>query len=255
MYRRVFIIGASALLLAASSCSTHYHLTSVERSRILIDSRFDAASFSEAEAFMAPFKRQVDSVMNPVVGHAAEYLAANRPESPLSNLLADVLVWGGGAFNEKPDFAVYNMGGIRAALAKGDITFGDVLDVAPFENKICFLTLTGAKVNELFSQVASVGGEAVSHGVELVITHDRKLKSAFLHGKAIDPDARYRVATLDYLAQGNDRMEAFKSGADVVSPQSKENNVRYVIVKYMREQTALGREIDAKVEGRIKIED
>ena len=31
------------------------------------------------------------------------------------------------------------MGGIRAALAKGKQTVGDVNDMAPFENKICFL--------------------------------------------------------------------------------------------------------------------
>ena len=32
---------------------------------------------------------------------------------------------------------MYNKGGIRADLTKGDVTYGDILDVAPFENKIC----------------------------------------------------------------------------------------------------------------------
>lgn len=255
MQRRAFLIGASAFLLTVSSCSTHYSLTTVERSRILIDNRFDTAPNQNVADFMAPYKHQVDSVMGPVVGRAAEYMAATRPESNLSNLLADVLVWGGRTFNERPDFAVYNMGGIRAAFAKGDITYGDVLDVAPFENKICFLTLTGSKVTELFQQIASVGGEAVSHGVELVITQNHKLKSARLNGKEISPEAQYRVATLDYLAQGNDHMDAFKSGTNVVSPQEKQNNVRFIIMDYMREQMAQGHEVDAKIEGRIKIED
>ena len=47
--------------------------------------------------------------------------------------------------------------------------------------------------------MAHTGGEAVSHGVELVFTRDHKLKSARLHGKEIDPKASYRIATLDYL--------------------------------------------------------
>ena len=42
---------------------------------------------------------------------------------------------------------------------------GDVLDVAPFENKISFLTLSGDKVKELFEQMARRGGEGVSASV------------------------------------------------------------------------------------------
>lgn len=255
MDKRKFVLYASALLLAASSCTTHYRLAGVERSRILIDSRYDAAPDAKAVAFIAPYKHKVDSVMSPVVGRAAEYLYSHRPESNLSNLLADILVWGGKQFNEQPDFAVYNMGGIRSSIAKGDITYGDVLDTAPFENKICFLTLTGDKVLELFRQIASVGGEAVSHGVELVITRNGQLKSARLNGKEIDPTARYRVATLDYLSQGNDKMEAFKAGTDMVSPQNKHNNVRFIIMDYMRGQMSAGHDIDPKIEGRIKVED
>lgn len=246
------------LLLPAAligvSCSSHYQLDSVSRSRILVDASYDATQDKEAADFMAPYKQKVDSVMSPVVGRAAQYLYAERPESNLSNLLADVLVWGGKAYNEKPDFSVYNMGGIRAAFAKGDITFGDVLDVAPFENKICFLTLKGSKVLELFAQIAMVGGESVSRGVELVITKDGRLVSARLDGKEIDPDREYRVATLDYLAQGNDKMEAFKSGYNANSPASADNNVRYIIVRYMKEKMAQGIDINSKIEGRIKIE-
>ena len=126
--------------------------------------------------------------------------------------------------------------------------------MAPFENKICFVTLTGDKVNELFGQIAKVGGEAVSHGVELVITKDGKLKSALLNGKEIDPKAKYRIATLDFVAQGNDNMAAFKSSTDINSPSSKDNNVRFIIMKYMQEKMAKGESVSAEIEGRIKID-
>ena len=107
---------------------------------------------------------------------------------------------------------------------------------------------------ELFSQMAHTGGEAVSHGVELVFTHDHKLKSAHLNGKEIDPKASYRISTLDYLAQGNDKMEAFKSATDVVSPQATSNNTRFIIMNYFKEQTAQGRIVNARTEGRIRVE-
>ena len=143
---------------------------------------------------------------------------------------------------------------MRSAFAKGKVTYGDVLDVAPFENKICFVTLTGAKVKELFAQIAAVGGEGVSHGVELVITKDGRLKSAKLNGKEIDPEARYRIATLDFVAQGNDNMAAFRSATEVNSPESKDNNVRFIIMKYMQEKMKQGVSVSSKIEGRIKIE-
>ncbi len=241
------------LALATVSCKSHYQVTGTERSRLLIDDRYDAAPDADAMAFLAPFKVTVDSIMSPVLGTTARYLEKKRPEGLLSNLLTDVLVWGGNRFNEHPDFAVYNIGGMRAALPEGTITYGDVVEVAPFENKICFMTLTGEKVLELFGQIAHRMGEGVSHGVELIISRDGRLLSACLNGEEIDPQRSYRVATLDYLAQGNDQMTAFKSGTDVLSPQTEENNVRYIIMDYFREQAAQGKAIDATIEGRIVI--
>lgn len=214
MYKKLILCGLASLAMLGTSCSSHYKLTDVSRSRILIDSTYDNKADDRAWSFIAPYKLKVDSIMSPVVGRAAIYMYADRPESTLSNLLADILVWCGKDYGEKPDFAVYNIGGMRSAFAKGDITYGDVLDVAPFENKICFVTLKGNKVIELFGQIASVGGEAVSHGVELVISKDGRLISAKLNGKQIDPEADYRVVTIDYVAQGNDKMEAFKSSTE-----------------------------------------
>ena len=254
MYRKtVYLVGLSAMLMG-TGCASHYELASVKRTRILVDSRYDAAPDAAAAKFMEPYKHRVDSVMGPVVGEVDHDMTAHRPESDLANLLADIMVWGAKDYHEKVDFGVYNMGGIRAALSKGKVTYGDVLDIAPFENKICFVTLTGAKVLELFSQMAHTGGEAVSHGVELVFTRDHKLKSARLNGKEIDPKASYRIATLDYLAQGNDKMEAFKSATNVVSPQESSNNTRFIIMNYFKEQTAQGKVVNAHKEGRIRVE-
>ena len=252
---KMIIGGLLAFVLAGTSCKSHYALTGVSGSRIVVDKRYDVKADAEAEAFMAPYKHVVDSMMSPVVGEVARYMAAKKPESELSNLLADILVWAGKAYGEKPDFGLYNMGGIRAALAKGKVTYGDVLDVAPFENKIAFVTLSGAKVLELFRQIASVGGEAVSHGVQMVITSDGKMKSVLLNGQEIDPDASYRIASIDYVIQGNDRLEAFKAKTDVNSPQEESNNLRFVIMDYFREQMAKGIVVDSHVEGRIVVED
>ena len=255
MQRKILSLGLMSVLLWGASCTTHYTLTTIDRTRVLIDNRYDAHPDVQAAAFLAPYEVKVDSMMKPVVGHAGCDLTVDRPETPLSNLLADVLIWASSQYNEKPDFSVYNIGGIRASLAQGDVTIGDILEVAPFENKICFLTLTGEKVQELFSQIAIQGGEGVSRGIQLVITKDGKLISGKLNGKDINPKATYRIATLDYLAQGNDRMVAFKAKTDVNQPDGEQNNIRYLIMDYFREQAKQGKAVTAEVEGRVKIKE
>lgn len=248
------VLVSMALLTTSSAFAQKYKVAKVERTRILIDKRWDAQPDAAAAAFLAPYKSKVDSIMGPVVGTTSHDMTRHRPESELSNLLCDILVWGGKAFNEQPVFAVYNMGGIRSNLPKGKITVGDVNDMAPFENKICFLTLTGEKVTELFQQIAHRGGEGLSQAVRLVITKDGKLVSATIHGEQVDPTKTYRIATLDYLAEGNDQLVAFKSGTDVLSPKRKENNVRYIIMDYFREMQKQGKSVESKIEGRCVVE-
>jgi 2',3'-cyclic-nucleotide 2'-phosphodiesterase (5'-nucleotidase family) len=256
MSKKQYLYCVFAVFAMASCAPKHYHLTSVERSRIIIDNRFDQNPDEKAAAFLAPYKKVNDSIMAPIVGKVAHNMHAERPESDLSNLLSDILVWASRDYNEQPDIAVYNMGGIRADLTKGDVTYENVLSVAPFENKICFVTLTGEQLMQLFRQIAYRGGEGVSKGVELVITKAEtggELVSARLHGKEIDPQANYRVCTINYLLEGNDGMNALTKGTDKVAPQEASNNSRYLVLNYFQDMLKKGIVVDAKVEGRIRV--
>lgn len=254
MIRHTVYAGLTGMLLLSASCASHYRMTGIERTRILVDASYDNTDDPVAKRFLAPYKQKVDSVMSPVVGHLASNMKAQRPESDLSNLLADIMVWAGKKYGEKPVVGIYNMGGIRAALSKGVITYGDVIDVAPFENRICFLTLSGEKLMQLFREIASVNGEGVSHGVRLVITHDRKLKSATLNGQPVDPQGSYRVATIDYLAEGNDKLTAFKDKTDFSFHNDAKHDARCIIADFFREKEMEGVVVDSKVEGRITVE-
>ena len=252
MNKRLTIWAMMPLLMLAS-CKQHYEVAAIERSRIVVDSRYDAKPDQQAAEFLKPYKHIVDSIMGPVVGRSARYMTAHRPESELSNLLADILVWAAKDYKEAPDFGVYNMGGVRADLPKGEVTYGDVLDIAPFENKIAFTTLSGAEVLTLFSEMASVGGEGVSHSVRMTISSDGRLLSATINGQPIDPQRDYRVTTIDYLLGGADKMVTFLKGRNTNSPQDVSNNTRFIIMNYFRELAKQGREVDAQVEGRVTI--
>ncbi|MBR6998809.1 MAG: 5'-nucleotidase C-terminal domain-containing protein [Prevotella sp.] len=242
----------SAMLLMAAGCAHHYQIASVSRTRLVVDNRYDREPDAKAMAFIAPYQMKVDSIMKPVMGEAARDMDKRRPESEISNLLSDILVWAAKDYGETVDFGVYNIGGIRAALSKGIVTYGDINDIAPFENKIAFTTLSGAKVLELFQQIAKRGGEGVSHGVELVITRDGQLVSARLNGKEIDPQRSYRAVTIDYIVQGNDGMPAFRDGTNLKSPQDEKDNSRFLIMNYFRAMHAQGKKVDAQVEGRVR---
>lgn len=244
----------AAMLLLTGACKSHYEVASIQRTRILIDSRYDSQPDAKAAEFLQPYKHVVDSVMGPVVGRSSHYMVAKRPEGELSNLLADILVWAAKDYGEQPVFGVYNMGGVRADLPKGDVTYGDVLDIAPFENKIAFITLSGAEVHDLFTEMALVGGEGVSHAVRMVITKDGKLVSATLNGAPIDPQKDYRVTTIDYLLGGTDKMTTFKKSRDVNAPKDVSNNTRFIIMNYFREMSKQGRIVDSKIEGRVTVE-
>lgn len=247
-------ITLAAVMLTATACKQHYEVASIQRSRILVDSRYDANPDPKAVEFLKPYKHQVDSIMGPVVGHSAKYMTAQRPESTLSNLLADIMVWAGKAYGENPDFGLYNMGGIRADLPKGEITYGDVVDIAPFENKIAFATLSGAEVLQLFADIAKAGGEGLSHSVRLVISKDNKLVSATLNGQPIDPQKEYRLSTIDYLLGGNDKLSTLVKCRNINAPKANENNSRFIIIDYFQELQKQGKEVDSNIEGRVTVQ-
>ena len=145
------------------------------------------------------------------------------------------------------------MGGIRATIAKGNVTYGDILDVAPIENKLCVFTLTGEKVVQLMNEIAARGGEGVSSSVRMVITNDNKLVSATINGKEIDKTKNYRVATIDYLAQGNDGLEALAAGTDMKSLTDDKYNSRFIIMDYFKGMMKKGKAVKSEIEGRIII--
>ena len=245
-----FSVALLTAVMLTSACQAHYEVASIQRTRIVVDNRYDGQPDQKAADFLKPYKHVVDSVLGPVVGHSAKYMTAQRPEGTLSNLLSDILVWAAKDYGEKPDFGLYNMGGVRADLPKGVVTYGDVLDIAPFENKIAFGTMTGADVLELFGQMASVGGEGVSSSVRMVIKGGR-LESATINGEPVDPAKSYRLTTIDYLLGGTDKLEALKKCTNVNAPKDASNNSRFVIMNYFREMEKQGKIVDAEMEGRV----
>ena len=162
--------------------------------------------------------------------------------------MADVLLDASVRVGKKADIGLCNMGGLRRTMPKGPVTYGHILEISPFENKLCILALKGNKLQELMEQIAAVGGEGVSRGVKLVITKDGRLLNAEINGKPIDPNGIYVISTLDYLSEGNDRLYALK---DHLFKKETDFKVRDLLMEAVMYSQSAGRKVTAKVEGRI----
>lgn len=247
--KKMLIYNALQGLLLLSSCQSGYTLVSVEGERVALTDKYEKTKDASAAAILAPYQKQVDELMKPVIGHAAHRLEVYRPESPLSNLIADILRESGKVYTGKDvQVGVMNMGGIRNILNEGDITFGSIYEISPFENSLVVVTMTGDVLLELFEQIARVHGEGIS-GACLEISKDGKLLSAKVNGEEIDEQQEYRVATIDYLAEGNDHLSAFRKAQDKVAPEGA--LLRKVFIDYVERCEAEGHRVNAKVEGRI----
>lgn len=238
---------SACFLLPSGVCAQKYKLAEVRAGRYEVTKALDEHPDSGALRVVAPFRHAVDSMRAPVLGESEVAMRADRPESLLSNFVADVLREASVRVGKKADIGLCNVGGLRSAMPEGTVTYGDVLEIAPFENRLCVLTLTGENMEKLAEQIAAVGGEGIS-GMRLAITADGRLLSAEVDGKPIDTHALYTIATLDYLAEGNDKMYALK---DNVYKADTGILVRDLIVEAVRRAHSQGRKVTAKMEGRI----
>lgn len=142
MIKNYMKVGLLAGMLSLYACSSSYTVTEIEGGRVAMTSVYDKDPDAGAVALLKTYQLRKDSIMSPVIGHSAANLVSYRPESPLSNLLADVIKQSTAKLTgEKVDVAVMNMGGIRSALSEGEITYGDVFEITPFENALCLLTM------------------------------------------------------------------------------------------------------------------
>ena len=231
-------------LLFSSLQAQDYKVRSFCWERIEVTSELDATPSEVAANVVAPYKASVDSIMAPPLGLSRVAMNAKRPESLLSNWAADVMVEGGTATGLEPaDMGLINIGGLRNNMPEGIVRRGDVMLISPFENYMVVLEMKGSDLLELMKDIAAVKGEGVSSSVRMEITEDGKLLSCTIGGKEIDPHRIYTVATIDYLAEGNDKMYSLKKAV-------KRHDIGILARDIMMEYIIKHRVIDSKLEGR-----
>ena len=197
-----------------------------EAENIVVDrSRFpeDPAVASYVERIVKISQASAGRVVGRISG---EFTAtANAAgESNLGDLVADAHLAA-----SRADFAITNPGGLRAPIASksrdGAITFGDLFAAQPFGNNLVTMTLTGAQIlRALEAQWRAPPDRArilqVSGGLQYSWDGRRPIGqrvaagSVAIGGRALDAQARYRVAMNDFLAHGGDGFRVFTEATE-----------------------------------------
>ncbi len=247
MNRKWFFLLVAALVL--SGCKTN-HLAEIQPQTYRMADTTVVAADASIEKLIAPYKAQLDVEMNGVIGVAAETLDKRTPESLLGNWMCDLLyeqieVYTGAEI----DFASVNYGGIRIpTIQKGEITKGKIFELMPFDNMIVVIYLDAATLRQFIDKIAQDGGIPVSRQLRFEIK-DRKPQNITIKGQPIQEDKIYKVGITDYVANGGDDCSFFVD--------KKQDNLgklyRDAIIEYTLKQTAQGKQIESKLDGRIKI--
>ncbi len=181
-----------------------YHLTSFARLDLLFDTATDttlqaeaqtvrnrpaAAADAEVAAIVARWLGRTEEELNVVIGYSERGLP--RYSDEMLALVTESWLWAYPA----ADVAISNRGGFRAALPPGEITFGDVVNILPFNNVIVDVELSGEQLLRVLARGnAAVGGARLGVGQWILDAT----------GEPIRREETYRLLVNDFMYAGGD---------------------------------------------------
>ncbi len=167
----------------------------------------------EVRALVAEFLAETDAISEATIGVTmAQPLFRVRGSEAgyaLGRLIADAQREATGA-----EVAIMNNGGIRTGLAAGEVTFGEVLAIQPFENTLIRLNLPGDRLLATLEHVLSRGSpDAHISGMSIVYDPDgtpghRVVRAALDDGRPIENDGVYIVTANTFMVAGGSGYEA-----------------------------------------------
>jgi 5'-nucleotidase len=203
---------------------------------------------------LKPYDEQVAAKRNESLGvrTTAEFTHPYAQESVLGNLISDLVREATGA-----DVAFINSGALRSNLPKGELKYGDLFEVIPFDNLPAMLTLTGAQLVEMI-RIPVAAGRGVLHPSGVRYTYDasktgrdRFVSATMANGDPIDPAKLYKVAVPDFLVSGGEGLGPLMKE---VPPERKSIDTRQpareLVIRALKKHKE---PIAPKLEGRITV--
>jgi 5'-nucleotidase len=212
----------------------------------------------EVAAVVRAIGQRVDHELDLVVGRTSVPLEGRRArlrteETNLGDFVADTMRAHAGTA-----VAFVNGGGIRneRIVPPGPLTRRDVVAMSPFGNVVMTLELTGRELWAVLEQALPQRDRAGGGFLQvsgLTLTFDptapvgQRVVTVEVGGAPLDPDRRYTVATLDYLASGKDGLTAFREGRVIVSAVNGR-----LLTDVLLEAVSAGEPLAPQVDGRIR---
>lgn len=225
---------------------------------IAVTDRFPPESLdSPMDCFLMPFREEVKKKYSEVIACCALDME-NERTGGMANMTADIIFEYGkqllDSLGEKTgektnvDLSIMNVGGIRDGLKKGEISTGQILNIYPFPNNVMIIALKGADIIEALKVAAQKGGEAVSENIRVLLTEDGEFIKVMIDGEELDPLKEYIVATINYLAEGNDDMPSLANNRVVYETQCE---VNVPVIEWMKKQNSAGRMVSPDCKSRF----
>jgi 2',3'-cyclic-nucleotide 2'-phosphodiesterase (5'-nucleotidase family) len=236
-------------LVNASSCSHKPLVTNVSETHYIINkNEIDSATYKT----ILPYKKNHDELMNKVIASSEEAFIKGDVESTLGNWFCDAVISETNVLLGKDsvmlDVAVFNKGGLRNSLPKGNITVGNIFELMPFDNEVVLLKLSGLQFKDMCDKIAEKGGIPVG-GMRMTM-NGGTAENITVKGKTFDANKDYWVVTSDYLANGGDNYIFFKNAKE---RRAMNALLRDVIISYCTRITAKGKTLKPYVDGRIQV--
>ncbi len=231
------------------SCSHKTSVTNFTESHTIINSPKIDSSIYKA---MYKYKKVHDDQMYAVLAKSDDALIKGDVESTLGNFFCDAVITETklllGKDSSMLNVAIFNKGGLRNSLPKGDITVGNVFELMPFDNELLMVKINGANFKDMCFKIVEKGGIPVG-GMTLVMKGTTPTNIT-VNGMPFDEKKDYWVVTSDYLGNGGDGYNFFKNPVD-----KKNMNVllRNVIISYCEHITKKEQTIKPKLDGRIQL--
>jgi 2',3'-cyclic-nucleotide 2'-phosphodiesterase (5'-nucleotidase family) len=232
------------------SCKTNFIPTGYHAQNISVSNNATQLDSQIVQTYL-PFKTLLEKDMNRVISISQQEMTKKRPESLLTNFLTDLLldesniIAQNDQLNIKPTISYFNYGGIRTFIPQGEVTVGKIFELMPFENELVFLQLTGKQIQEFMDQIAKNGGNSLG-GVRFVIA-DEKATDIQINGNKLNPDEKYWLATLDFVAEGGDGFTMLQQRSKMIKSGKK---IRDIIINHLEEKQKTGDVLTAKLDGR-----
>ncbi|MEO9893068.1 5'-nucleotidase [Aurantibacter sp.] len=234
----------------ATSCSPNKtSLNTVAGKEITIDSSFTIDV--EIESFIKPYYNRINSVLDSTLSYTPKMLSKGdgRYNSSLGNLMAEILLEQSNPIftsrtGKTVDFALFNHGGIRSIISKGNISARTAYEVMPFENAIIIVELSGKSIQKLVQYVIDYDSPHPVAGIQITINKNNTPKEIKIQGTPLDPNRNYFVATSSYLVTGGDNMVFFKDG---LSFTDIDYSIRNSMIDYFKKIDTIKTTVDNRV--------